>query len=158
RFGIDAGGFGVRLADGLLGLTIRLRAYAVQLALLLATNLGAGAVTFGAVTRRNPPALRNHALVDPLFHLTHVVDALDPHINELDAQIGHVLPRLFDHQRGQRITSQALLWGHILHRGRHRGVRLHFSRHTLFLWGPSLLQRLRRQFTGKRAYGLDQQV
>ena len=40
RFGVDAGRFGVRLADGLLGLTVRLRADAVQ----LATNPGAGAV------------------------------------------------------------------------------------------------------------------
>src|SRR5262249_11763559 len=155
---IDAGRIRIRLADGLLGLTIRLRAYAVQLALLLATNLGAGAVAFGAVPRRNPPALRNHAFVDPLLDLTDVVNALDPHIDELDAQIGHVLPPLFDHQRGQGIAPQALLRGHILHRGWHRGVRLHFRRHTLFLWGPSLLQRLRRQLAGKRADSLDQQV
>src|SRR4030095_5344538 len=33
RFGIDAGRFGVRLANGLLGFAIRLRADAVQLAL-----------------------------------------------------------------------------------------------------------------------------
>src|SRR5215470_11611601 len=43
RFGIDAGRFGVRLADRLLGFTIRLRAYAVQLAFFLAADLGAGA-------------------------------------------------------------------------------------------------------------------
>src|SRR6476619_7424988 len=64
RFGIDAGCLGVRLANGLLGFAIRLRADAVQLALLLASNLGAGAVTFGAAPGRNPPTLRNHALVD----------------------------------------------------------------------------------------------
>src|SRR5215475_10813450 len=46
RFGIDAGCFGIRLADGLLGLPIRLRAYAIQLTLLLATNLGTGAIAF----------------------------------------------------------------------------------------------------------------
>src|SRR5262249_4294787 len=49
RFGIDAGGFGVRLTAGLLGLAVCLRADAVQLALLLAANLGAGPVAFGAV-------------------------------------------------------------------------------------------------------------
>src|SRR5262249_15616939 len=82
RFGIDPGGFGVRLAAGLLGLTVRFRAYAVQLALLLAANLGAGAVAFRAVTGRNASALRNHALIDPLLHLAHIVDALDAHIDE----------------------------------------------------------------------------
>src|SRR5262249_16404700 len=40
--GIDASRFGIGLADGLLGFPVCLRAYAVQLALLLATNLGAG--------------------------------------------------------------------------------------------------------------------
>src|SRR5215510_11749039 len=54
RFSIDAGRFGIGLADNLLGFPVRLRAQAVQLALLLATNLGAGAVPFGAVTRCNP--------------------------------------------------------------------------------------------------------
>src|SRR5262249_54384784 len=53
---------------------------------------------------------------------------------------------------------QALLWGDLLYRGWRRGVRLHLSRNALFFWGPSLLQCLSRQFTGKRAYGLDQQV
>src|SRR5262249_38986460 len=146
------------LADNLLRFPVRLRAQTVQLALLLATNLRAGAVTFGAVTRRNPPALRNHAFVDALLDLTDVVNALNAHIDELDAQRGHVLSRPFDHQRSQGIAPQALLWGHILDRGWHRGVRLHFSRNALFLWGPSLLQCLRRQLTGKRADGLDQQM
>src|SRR5262245_28882954 len=121
-FSVDAGRFGIGLADGLLGFAIRLRAYAVQLALLLATNLGAGAIAFRAVTRRNPPALGNHAFVDPLLDLTHIVDALDTYIDELDAQIGHVLPRLLDHQRGQGIAPQARLWGHVLHHGRRRGI------------------------------------
>ena len=52
-------------------------------------------------------AYQEHQLrpfVDPLLDLTDVVDALDTHIDELDAQIGHVLPSLFDHQRGQRIA------------------------------------------------------
>src|SRR4030095_1944971 len=158
RFSIDAGRFGIGLADRLLGFAIRLRADAVQLALLLATNLRAGAVPLRAVTRRNPPALRNHAFVDPLLDLTDIVNALNPHIDELDAQRGYVLPRPLDHERGQGITPQALLWGHLLHCGGHRGVRLHFRHHALFLWGPSLLERLRRQLTGKRADGLDQQM
>src|SRR5712692_833893 len=46
RLGIDAGRFRVRLADDLLRFPIRPRAQAVQLALFLATNLGAGTVTF----------------------------------------------------------------------------------------------------------------
>src|SRR4029453_14331620 len=74
---------------------------------LLATNLRAGAVPFGAVTRRNPPALRNHAFVDSLLDLTDVVNALNPNIDDLDAQRGHVLPRPFDHECGQGITPQA---------------------------------------------------
>src|SRR4030095_5157603 len=155
---IDAGGFGIRLADGLLGLPIRLRAYAVQLALLLAANLCAGGLAFRAETRRNPPALRNHPLIDPLLDLTHIVDTLDAHIDEFDAEIGQVLAPPLDHQGGEGLASQALLWAHVPRRGWRRGVRLPGSRRPLFLWGPSLLQRLHRQLAGKRADGLDQQV
>src|SRR6266545_5165088 len=97
RLGINAGRFRVRLADSLLRFPVRLRAQAVQLALLLTTNLGAGPIPFGPVPRRNTPALRNHPFIDPLLHLTDIVDTLDPYIDELDAQRGQVLLRPFDH-------------------------------------------------------------
>mgnify|MGYP003587877565 CR=1 FL=1 len=71
-----------------LGFAIRLRTYAVQLAFFLTADLGAGAIAFRAQTRRNPPALRNHALIDLLLYLASVVDALDAHIDEFDAEIG----------------------------------------------------------------------
>src|SRR5690606_29399377 len=87
---VDARRPGVGLTDDLLRAALGLRADLAQVALHGAQDLLASAFALRAEARRDTLPLRDHAALDLLAHGIDVVDALDAHVDELDAERGHL--------------------------------------------------------------------
>ena len=85
--GVDGGGLGVGGALHLLGRLVARRRGAEHVALLLAADLGRAALAFGAAALGDALALGDHPLEDLLLHALDVVDALEAHVHELDAEL-----------------------------------------------------------------------
>src|SRR5439155_2213127 len=86
--GVDRGRLRVRGALDLLGRLVPGGAGREHVALLLAANLRRPPLAFGPAALRDALALRNHALEDLLLDGVDVVDALEAHVHQLDAELG----------------------------------------------------------------------
>src|SRR6185369_9665458 len=97
---VDARRRGVRRSANLLDLFVRAGLDDAQIALFVAEDLGGFAFTLGAKARCDLLSLGNHALVDFLDHARVVVDALETHVQKLDAELAQL--------GGRRILDLAL--------------------------------------------------
>src|SRR5690606_39155901 len=108
RLAVDPRRFRVGGTDDLLRAPLGLRANPPELPLHLAENLLAAAFAFRAEARRDAAPLRDHSLFDLLAHLVDIVDALDPDVDQLDAELRHQARRGLEHLVLELLAT--LLW------------------------------------------------
>src|SRR6478735_823150 len=87
---VDAGRLGVRRAADLFDRLVGAGLDDAQIALLVAEDLRCLAFTLGAKARSDLLPLGDHALVNLLDHARVVVDALETHVQKLDAELAQL--------------------------------------------------------------------
>src|SRR5207248_5569772 len=82
------GRFSVGFAANLLHLAVSRGLDLVQVAFFLPGNAGRFAFAFGSKPGRNLPAFADHSLINAIEHVRIVIDALEPDVEQVDAELG----------------------------------------------------------------------
>ena len=92
--GINLGCLGVGFSADLLDLPISRSLNLVQVTFFLPGNSGCFAFAFRAKSGGDLLAFANHSLVNAIEHVRIVIDALEPDIEQIDAELGQLPSRL----------------------------------------------------------------
>src|SRR5664279_2380636 len=121
---VYGGGLRVRDPLDLLGALVASGRSPEDIALFLAADLGGAPLALGAAPLGDALALRDHPLENLRLHALHVVDALEPHVHQLDPELGRDLGGLVEND----LRDPAAAGAHLCH-GLGRSDPLEVLRH-----------------------------